>query len=263
MHCAPHRQPRVFQQAPCPPLRPFVQRFMVVEFDAAHEDTHLPDTATVAAFSFRGRCRQDAGEAVPLAAFTGLRDRLRAHQHQAGHSVLLAVFSPVGAAAFLRPSQAEFAGATVDLSDALAGAGELDSLHERIATADDHPQRVRQLEAFLLARLGAATPDPLIAAAVAWLQRQPASQRIDALTRHIGLSQSALERRFKRVVGVSPKKFATMLRLQRAIGLHGAGGGLAELALAAGYYDQAHFNHDFHRATGRTPSAFFAASEPA
>ncbi|MGO4777280.1 AraC family transcriptional regulator [Lysobacter sp. 2RAB21] len=35
---------------------------------------------------------------------------------------------------------------------------------------------------------------------------------------------------------------------------------LAELALAAGYYDQAHFNHDFRRATGRAPTAFFDAA---
>jgi transcriptional regulator GlxA family with amidase domain len=87
-------------------------------------------------------------------------------------------------------------------------------------------------------------------------------RRIDALTRHIGLSQSALERRFKRVVGVSPKKFASMLRLQRAVRLHTPGTDLAELALAAGYYDQAHFNHDFRRATGHAPTAFFGPSGP-
>lgn len=251
---------QVFQQAPSAPLRPFVRRFMVVEFASAHDDTHLPDTGAVAAFSFRGRCLLDAGEPVPLSALTGLRDTLRAHRHDAGHSVLLASFSPVGAAAFLRPSLAEFAGTTTDLSGVLGREDELRALHERLALALDHPQRVRLLEAFLLARLRQPAPDPLMTAAVAWLERQPALRRIDALTRHIGLSQSALERRFKRVVGVSPKKFASMLRLQRAVRLHTAGADLAELALAAGYYDQAHFNHDFRRATGRAPTAFFDAA---
>lgn len=259
----PHRHMQWFQQAPCPALRPFVRRFMVVEFAADHADTHLPDTGSVAAFTFRGRCRIDGGRWVPQAAFTGLRDTLRAHDHHAGHSVLLAAFTPVGAAAFLRPSQEAFSGATTDLSELLDRADELERLHEQLASASDHRQRVAQLQHFLLARLRESAPDPLMAAAVSWLEHRPAGHRIDALTRHIGLSQSALERRFRRVVGVTPKKFASMLRLQHAVRLQATGLDLTEVALAAGYYDQAHFNHDFRRATGSAPAAFFAAREPA
>lgn len=252
-----------FQQSPCNALRPFVRRFMVVEFAVDHADAHLPDTGSVAAFSFRGRCRIDDGRWVPQAAFTGLRDSLRAHQHQAGHSVLLAAFTPVGAAAFLRPSQEQFSGTTSDLSELLERAGELERLHEQLAGAADHRQRVARLERFLLARLRERAPDPLMTAAVSWLECSPPASRIDALARHIGLSQSALERRFRRVVGVTPKKFASMLRLQRAVRLQTSGLDLTEVALAAGYYDQAHFNHDFRRATGSAPAAFFAARGPA
>lgn len=248
-----------FQQAPCPALRPFVRRFMVVEFAADHADTHLPETGSVAAFSFRGRCRIDGGRWVPQAAFTGFRDTLRAHEHRAGHSVLLAAFTPVGAAAFLRPSQEEFSGATTDLSEVLDRADELERLQQRLADAPDHRQRVAQLENFLLARLRDRAPDGVVTAAVSWLERDPGSRRIDALVRHIGLSQSALERRFRRVIGVTPKKFASLLRLQHALRLQASGLDLAEVALAAGYYDQAHFNHDFRRATGSAPAAFFAA----
>ena len=83
------------------------------------------------------------------------------------------------------------------------------------------------------------------------------NRRIDDLTRYIGLSQSALERRFRRVVGVSPKRFASVLRLRRAVRLRAVGADLTAVAHAAGYFDQSHFIHDFRRATGSSPDAFF------
>lgn len=249
-----HDSARLYQQAPRAALRPFVRRFLVVEFDAPHADTHLPESSAVAAFSFRGGCRAD-GRVVPVSAFTGLHQVLRAHEHAQGHAVLLAKFTPVGAAAFLRPPQEEFAGATTDLADVLARPAELEALHQRLAAAPDHEWRVRLLEDFLLARIRAPAPDPLVAAAVAWLES--GGGRIEALARHVGLSQSALERRFRRVVGVSPKKFASLLRLGRALRLRAGGADLTAVAHGAGYFDQSHFIHDFRRATGSAPEAYF------
>ena len=74
----------------------------------------------------------------------------------------------------------------------------------------------------------------------------------------MGLSQSALERRFRGIVGISPKEVrlrgAAATRSATAderCGLHCGG------AYDAGYFDQAHFIHDFRRATGSAPETFF------
>jgi transcriptional regulator GlxA family with amidase domain len=83
----------------------------------------------------------------------------------------------------------------------------------------NHPRRIKWLEDFLFSRVRVSAPDPLVAAAVARLEWGPGAKRIDALTPYIGLSQSALERRFRRVVGISPKKFASLVRLRRAVRL--------------------------------------------
>lgn len=251
-----HGAARLYQQAPRPVLRPFIRRFLVVEFSEHHHDTHLPDTGAVAAFSFQGGVRGDAGARLPASAFTGLRETLRAHQHARGHAVLLARFTPVGAAAFLRPPQEEFANSTADLAGVLARPAELDGLHLHLAAAPSHEWRVRLLEDFLLARIRAPAPDPLVAAAVAWLERS--GGRIEELARHMGLSQSALERRFRRVVGLSPKKFASLLRLGRAVRLRAGGADLTAVAHGAGYFDQSHFIHDFRRVTGSAPEAYFS-----
>ncbi|MDB6121629.1 MAG: bacterial regulatory helix-turn-helix s, AraC family protein [Pedosphaera sp.] len=248
---------QVFEQAPSPVLRPFIKRFLVVEFPALHRDAHLPDTNPVAAFSFRGECRLDGNQWAPPTAFTGLRETLRTHEHCHSHAVLLATFTPVGAAAFLQPPLEEFSGTTTDLAGILGRPEELDQLHEQLAEAQNHGRRVKLLEDFLIARVRVSAPDPLVAAAVAWLDQGAGARRIGDLTQYIGLSQSALERRFRRIIGISPKKFASMVRLRHAVRLRAAGADLTAIAHAAGYFDQSHFIKDFRRAIGSTPDAFF------
>jgi AraC-like DNA-binding protein len=252
-----HRMVHVFAQTPRSALQPFIQRFLVVEFPGFHHDAHLPDICPVAAFSFRGQVRIEGHGWAPQAAFTGPRDTLRAHDHCDEHAVLLATFTPAGASAFLSPPLDELFGATVDLGAVLGHAHELDRLHERLAGAKDHRQRVRLLEDFLIGQVRSVTVDPLVVASVAWLERSTEPARIDDLSRYIGLSQSALERRFRRVIGISPKKVLSIMRLRRAAGLVAGGRNLTTAAHAAGYFDQSHFIHDFHRATGTSPHAFF------
>jgi AraC-like DNA-binding protein len=248
---------RVFQQAPCPVLRPIIKRFLVIEFPSFYSDAHLPETDAVAAFSFRGACRINETDWAPAAAFTGPRDTLRAHEHREGHAVLLATFTPVGAYTVVRSPLHELAGFTVGLAELVSCSEELHQLSEQLDAAIDHRQRVALVEHFLLARLSVSGTDPLITAAVAWLEQGTTSQRMDDLTRYIGLSQSALERRFRRIVGVSPKKYASLMRLRRAVRLQETGVDLTTVAHTAGYFDQSHFIKDFRRATGSAPSSFF------
>ncbi|HEX2617495.1 MAG TPA: helix-turn-helix domain-containing protein [Flavobacteriales bacterium] len=73
------------------------------------------------------------------------------------------------------------------------------------------------------------------------------------------LSPRQLERRFLAVVGLRPKAYARIVRLRRLIEhvRNGGAASFAELAHAAGYYDQAHFNRDLKAFTGQAPRAYF------
>lgn len=254
-----HRPCPLFQRDPCAVLRPFVRHFRVITHTADRDDAHLPDTGPVAAFTFQGRCRLGTGNWVPEAAFTGLTRQVRAHAHRDRHSVVLATFTPVGAQAFLGTPLEAFSDQTTDLVGVLGHRSELEDLAERLAAAPDHSRRIRFVEAHLLARLRMPAPDPLVAAAVDWLEHDAEPRRIADLAGHIGLSQSAIERRFRRVIGLSPKRFASIVRLQRAISLWRRGADFTAAAHGAGYFDQSHFIHDFRRAAGQAPEAFFGA----
>jgi AraC-like DNA-binding protein len=80
---------------------------------------------------------------------------------------------------------------------------------------------------------------------------------MDKLARESGLSVSAFERRFRRVVGTSPKKYASVVRLRYVTGRWAGGENLSQLAHEAGYCDQSHFIKDLKKFIGRPPASFF------
>ncbi|HTE54592.1 MAG TPA: DUF6597 domain-containing transcriptional factor [Kofleriaceae bacterium] len=131
----------------------------------------------------------------------------------------------------------------------------IDSL-DRPATAR---ARLDALERALLAHRGApgtGTVDPLGPVATAWLARHPGG-RIEALAREIGVSPRQLHRRFVAAVGYGPKTFQRIARFQRLLALARppARARLGQLALEAGYADQAHMTREVGELAGRTPAA--------
>ena len=100
----------------------------------------------------------------------------------------------------------------------------------------------------------------MVAAAVAWLERDPAAAaRVGALGPAVGLGERQLRRRFLDRVGYGPKTLARVLRFQRLLALlqrdPETRPTLAEAAILAGYADQAHMTAECTRLAGRSPAA--------
>ncbi|MEM9132707.1 MAG: AraC family transcriptional regulator [Actinomycetota bacterium] len=72
---------------------------------------------------------------------------------------------------------------------------------------------------------------------------------------------SQLDRRLKRVFGLSPKQYVLRVKVERAMTLlTETDADLADIAHLAGFYDQPDFSRRFARVTGRTPAQFRASS---
>lgn len=78
---------------------------------------------------------------------------------------------------------------------------------------------------------------------------------VSEIATRIALSERQLTRRFTERVGIGPKLYARVMRLQRATALLHEGVVPSEAAGRAGYADQAHFTRDATDLGGITPAA--------
>ncbi|MEV6235145.1 AraC family transcriptional regulator [Lentzea sp. NPDC051838] len=80
----------------------------------------------------------------------------------------------------------------------------------------------------------------------------------------VGLSPRQLRRRFQVAVGLSPKAYARVVRLHRAMALaREAAPDWASVAVRAGFYDQPHMLAEFRRAVGMSCVRFFQSTTAA
>lgn len=163
-------------------------------------------------------------------------------------------FRPGGAAALLRVSTDSLTDRAVPV-DELLGA----DCAARLIEASDLCARSALLEAELLARLPAAMPDAerLARAAVARIERAAGREPISRLARELGVGERRLERAFRAHVGVGPKAFARITRFRAAWLALESGSAAVEVALARGYFDQAHLVRDFRAFAGDAPRRIF------
>jgi AraC-like DNA-binding protein len=97
-----------------------------------------------------------------------------------------------------------------------------------------------------------------VAFALADLHLRRSVARIGQIANAVGLSRKRFSERFKTEVGVTPKRYCRLLRFQRALARAHGGDSVdwGDLALACGYFDQAHLIHEFREFSGLTPTAY-------
>jgi AraC-like DNA-binding protein len=84
---------------------------------------------------------------------------------------------------------------------------------------------------------------------------------IEALATELGVGRRTLERTFQTTIGISPKRYAGILRTQHFLKALHQPESLTRLAYEFGYYDQSHLIRDFKAKTGITPGKYFAARD--
>jgi AraC-like DNA-binding protein len=259
------------QFAPSAALAPFVRVYEIIETTDAVTRTLLPDTCIIIGFRYAGAATLLNGDGpqrgngdtptaptlkapLPNVCVTGLRTSVREMHTAANSGIILAKFRSAGAAPFFMEPLRRLFGATCPLTATSPDDG------ERIRTIVDaasDDERVARVEQFLLKRHNPLEPNALVSAALRAIGAAAGAVRVRTLAQDLGVSQDALEKHFRRIVGASPKQFATIVRLRQAVELSRQSPSLTALALDAGYYDQSHFIRDFRAITGDAPGHFF------
>jgi len=172
-------------------------------------------------------------------------------------------FRPGGAFPFLGIPASEVACATYNLEDIWPKQAAL--IREQLLTATSIDAIFRILERMLLSRLhaGRSLHEAVIYGA-AKLSRSSSSTRIQSITDQIGISARHFKELFQQQTGLTPKAFQRVRRFQHVLQTmrHPSAPQGADLAADCGYYDQAHFIHDFKHFSGMTPGEYLTIATP-
>lgn len=243
------------QHVPRPPLSDFVELLWLYDGVAvAHARERLLPTGTV---ELVVNLREDQRDfRAPVVAGPHSQHALLDTAHTL--SVVGAHFKPGGAFPFLGVPAGELHNLDVSL-DALWGAA-AEELRERILAAPTPRAKLQVLERALLARARSFERHPAVAFALREFDAVPQARTVTDVTRAVGLSQRRFIERFRHEVGLTPKLFCRVRRFQEVVRqVHRAREvDWADLALACGYFDQAHFINDFRAFSGLSPTTYLA-----
>lgn len=240
--------------APAPSLRGVVRR--AADFEERGEPRRRIECPLVGVVLIVSRGPDMEIDGRPTGSFVAgvwNRPTITAHHgEQAGYQLYI---DPLGARRLLGIPTGELANRLVALEDVLGPFAA--ELTERLADARDAEQRHALAQRLLASRLSEdRATAPEVAHALARLRATRGAAGVETIAAEVGWSRRHLAARVREAVGLPPKALARLIRVEHAAQRVRAGEPLADVAYAAGYADQPHFNRDFRELVGCTPTEF-------
>lgn len=246
-------------------LAPFVKCIWSIESDRpvynAPRERILPDSCVELVVHFHEPFRSHfANGTTSLQARSFVAGQMRnfLEIEPAGRMGLIAIrFHARGAYLFFSTPLTAVTAALVELEEVWGKCA--NEWTERIILTGGMAERVRIVEETLLALLRQNNRyDRAVDRCLHLIDTAGGQVRVADLASEVGLCSRQLTRRFENAVGVNPKQFARVSRFLNAVRSlrRSAHHTLTEIALDCGYFDQAHFNHDFRKFAGMTPGEF-------
>lgn len=204
----------------------------------------------------------DGGGIAP-SLLIGIRSRFNMIDTGKLRSAMGVVFRPGGVHPFLGSLTDAFHNKRVSLD--LIWGSMVRNLRDRLRTANDPAEKFRVLQVALLERLDQRLQLNIsVRYALQEFARGPEVPRVRELAHAAGLSRRRFSQLFREQIGLTPKVYCRLQRFQNTLQLIASSPSVdwAQLALAAGYCDQAHLAHEFHDFSGLSPSAYLGSPSP-
>ncbi len=251
---------------PAPYLRKYVKCFWTLEQQTAAiqnaPEAVLPDGCAELIFNLSDRFRRHffdgASELQPQTIVVGQMRRGVTIEPSGEVSLFGIRFQPAGAFPFFDLPQALLTDKIEALDSVWGKGGKI--IEEKINDAPTFKTRIAVIEEIFTTKLAECrSPIALASEASQIILKCAGAVSIEKLSNKLGVGWRRLEREFRQKVGVSPKFLCRAARLQNVLGTLKNPGekNLLDVALAAGFYDQSHFVHEFKEFSGKSPRAFF------
>lgn len=253
--------------SPLSKLSHFVKSFWAVEGDGAAEFIHRSVALGLSyiVFHYKGNfdeVKDNERFKYPLTHIQGQTQRFRLFSTKEPFGIFGVNFYPYVTPLLFRVSSDAITDQVNDL-ESLLGAGAKE-LEEKIMYAPNNLERIKIISSYLEKRLfnESTHKDHAIQEAIKHVINSNQVETVAQLAYRFNLSKRQFERKFKEYSGFSPKLFFRIVRFQKAYALcENKPQSLLEVAFACGYYDQAHFNHDFKMFSGFQPTEIIKLTE--
>ena len=246
------------QHLPTEKLRAYIKYYVVTENATENEYKVFPPTGLVIGFQYQGQLSemtQQGENQLSAAGVTGLSDHCKLFKNSANIGTILVYFTETGFSHFSKQPVHELFNLSVSL-EALFDPSTVNEVEEKLAAVLTDKDRVKVVEQFLLTQLKNIESDHLIVEAVRRIYHSKGSLRIKALSEGLLISQSPFEKRFRKIVGTTPKKFASIVRFHAVLTELQSAKSLTDICYENNFFDQAHFIKDFKHYTGTSPENF-------
>ena len=243
---------------PTDKLKDYIKYYVVSENDLESEYKVFPSSGLVIGFQYKGQLasiKDNAINKLTSAGITGISDSYKIFKNSAGIGTILVYFTEIGFTHFASNPANELFNLSLALDD-IFEKSKVSEVEERLLSAASDKQRIRIVEQFLLAQLKDIQADKRIVEAVKLIYQSNGTIRIKELNEKLFISQSPFEKRFRKVVGTTPKKFASIVRFHAVLDNLNNTKSLTEICYENNFFDQAHFIKDFKQFTGDTPENF-------
>lgn len=243
---------------PTDKLKDYIKYYVVSENALESAYKVFPSSGLVIGFQYKGQLttvNNSIENKLASAGITGISDRYKVFKNSAYIGTVLVYFTEIGFTHFSSNPANKLFNLSLSLDDIFEKSS-VNEVEEKLATASTDHQRVKIVEHFLLTQLKDIQTDKLIIEAVKLIYQSKGTIRIKELNEKLFISQSPFEKRFRKVVGTTAKKFASIVRFNAVLDHMSETKTLTEICYENNFYDQAHFIKDFKQFTGDTPENF-------
>lgn len=252
---------------PSPKLKDLVRFYWFLESDRPYTHYGMADVCPELIFHYDGQFREIQADGREewsfLSGISAPTSRTRAFRIDRGFGMFGTYLYPQVLPLLFGMPASKLTDQMIDL-DSLAGSKGAE-LEDRVMNCRSKKEMIEVVEGFILKHLyKQPAPPPPVFEALQYILSAREVPKVKQLARDFFLSERQLERQFKKFTGFNPKRFIRITRFHRAMKYYGLSDlKLGNIALDCGYYDQAHFAHDFKQFSGLNPRDYFSGQSPA
>lgn len=243
---------------PTDKLKPYIKYFAISESSEQRIYKVLSSTKIVIGFQYKGylnALENNIQTTLATAGITGIQSGFKTFENSVVTGTLLVYFTETGFSYFSDLPAHELFNQSISL-DNIFDRNKISETEEKLSAAISGKDRIKIIEQCLLSQIKERKEDKRIVEAVKLIYESNGLIKIKELAQKLFISQSPFEKKFRSLVGASPKKFASIVRFNAVLNDLEKAKSLTDLCYGYNFFDQAHFIKDFRQYTGNTPQNF-------